>query len=255
MAEFWKNRVAVVTGASSGIGAEICVTLANNGMVVIGLARRINLIEELNDNVTGLGRIYGVECDLTDSNSIITAFEHIKNKFHVVHLLVNNAGRTTSNFVLDSPADEVKDVFDLNVVAACTCIKQAVELMKLHGSRSHIIIINSIFGHRVMELPKPAFHVYPATKHALTALCQTVRQEIRFNKLNIKLTSISPGMVETDFLKVYKEVNYAPYPKLQPKDVADAVVYALHTPPTVQVEEVILQAVAQYEPPKKKEEE
>ncbi|XP_055904818.1 farnesol dehydrogenase [Eupeodes corollae] len=254
MADYWRNRVAVVTGASTGIGAEVCVTLANNGMVVIGLARRANLIEALNERVTGIGRIYGLECDLTDTSSILKTFEHIKEKFYVVHLLVNGAGRTVANFLLESSAGEVKDVFDLNVIATCTCIMQSVELMKLHGLRSHIIIINSILGHRVLELPKPAFNVYPATKHALTALCQTVRQEIRYNKLNVKLTSISPGMVETDFLKVYNPASYAPIPKLQPKDVADAVLYALHTPPTVQIEEIILQAIPEHESPNKKEE-
>ncbi|XP_055849970.1 farnesol dehydrogenase [Episyrphus balteatus] len=245
-AEFWRNRVAVVTGASTGIGAEVCVTLANNYMVVVGLARRTQLIEDLNTRVTGLGKIFAIECDLTDTSSIVNAFEQIKAKFHTVHLLVNGAGRTVANFLLESSAGEVRDVFDLNVVAACTCIMQSVELMKIHGLRSHIIIINSILGHKVMELPKPAYNVYPATKHALTALCQTVRQEIRYNKLNVKLTSISPGMVETDFLKVYNPASYAPYPKLQPKDVADAVVYALHTPPNVQIEEIILQAIPEY---------
>lgn len=89
-------------------------------------------------------------------------------------------------------------------------------------------------------MPVPLFSVYPATKHAITALCQTVRQEIHFLKLNIKLTSICPGLVDTDFLNVYSQA-VDELPKLQPMDVAKAVLYALDTPDGVQVEDIILQ--------------
>ncbi|XP_061388690.1 farnesol dehydrogenase, partial [Musca vetustissima] len=104
----------------------------------------------------------------------------------------------------------------------------------------------SILGHRIPDVAVPLFSVYPATKHAITGLCQTLRQEIHFLKLNIKLTSINPGMVDTDFLNVYSH-TVADLPKLNAGDVADAIMYALETPHHVQVEDITLQAMRRYD--------
>lgn len=93
----------------------------------------------------------------------------------------------------------------------------------------------SILGHRIPDISYPAFGVYPATKHSLTALCQTIRQELSFLKAPIKLTSVSPGMVDTDILTAMNQEVISRLPKLGVSDVTDAVVYALSTPDTVRV--------------------
>ncbi|EDW24769.1 GL24329 [Drosophila persimilis] len=237
---YWRNKVAVVTGASVGIGASTAVLLANAGMSVVGLARRVRLIETLNDQVKGEGKIFAYECDLNDELQLTSAFTWIREKFHCIHVLVCNAGILKANFLSESSTKDIKELFDTNVVATASCLREGLKLMAEANVRGHIVVMNSVLGHRIPEVPVPLFSVYPATKHAITALCQTVRQEIHFLKLNIKLTSICPGMVDTEFLSVYSEA-VAELPKLQPLEVAKAVLYALDTPDGVQVEEIILQ--------------
>ncbi|XP_004523201.1 farnesol dehydrogenase [Ceratitis capitata] len=240
------QKVALVTGASAGIGAQIALQLANNGITVIGMARRTELIENLNKEVTGLGKIHARHCDLSSEESITAAFQYVNETFPPLTILVCNAGMLKANFISESTGKDIKDLFDLNVVATSICLREGLKLMRTNKSQGHIIVMNSILGHRIPEVPVPLFSVYPATKHALTALCQTVRQEIHFLKLNIKLTSISPGMVDTDFLSVYSRA-VAELPKLQASDVAKAVMYALETPDYVQVEEIILQAMRRFD--------
>ncbi|KAH8264057.1 hypothetical protein KR038_002034 [Drosophila bunnanda] len=237
---YWRNKVAVVTGASVGIGACTALELANAGMIVVGLARRVELIEALKDQVMGEGKIFGRQCDLSDEEQLTSAFSWIREKFQAVHVLVCNAGILKANFLSESTTKDIKELFDTNVVATACCLREALKHMAAVNVRGHIVVMNSVLGHRIPEVPVPLFSVYPATKHAITALCQTVRQEIHFLKLNIKLTSICPGMVDTDFLSVYSQA-VAELPKLQAKDVAKAVLYALDTPDGVQVEDIILQ--------------
>ncbi|XP_017058764.1 farnesol dehydrogenase [Drosophila ficusphila] len=237
---YFRNKVAVVTGASVGIGASTAVELANAGMVVVGLARRSELIEALNDQVTGDGKIFARKCDLSDEEQLTETFNWIRRDFDVIHVLVCNAGILKANFLSESSTKDIKELFDTNVVATASCLREALKHMAAVKVRGHIVVMNSVLGHRIPEVPVPLFSVYPATKHAITALCQTVRQEIHFLKLNIKLTSICPGMVDTDFLSVYSQA-VAELPKLQAKDVAKAVLYALDTPDGVQVEDIILQ--------------
>ncbi|KAL5284850.1 DHRS11.2 family protein [Megaselia abdita] len=232
----WNNEVAIVSGASAGIGASVALNLANLGMTVIGLARRNKLIDALNEQVTGggPGKIIGRKCDVTNENDIDETFKWIKENFSSIKIFVNNAGINKANFLIESPYDDFKNLFDVNVIASCNCIKNVVRLMREQNVKGgHIFVINSVLGHRIVEVPVPLFNVYPATKHAITALCQTTRAEFMFFKLDIKLTSINPGMVDTDFLKCYQSTEM--FPKLKPDGVAKAVVYAMNTPDYVQV--------------------
>lgn len=243
----WKDKIAVVTGASSGIGACIAQTLANVGMKVIGIARRADLIDELAENVSGGGKIYSRKCDVTNETEVLETFEWVKGNFGSIDVFVNNAGQIKASFLIESSTSDLQSLFDLNVVASCVCVREVIKLMRANRTKGHIIILNSILGHRVPDVPVPLFSVYPSTKYAITALCQTVRQEINFHKLNIKLTSISPGMVDTDFLAVYGSSVYAQLPKLKANDIAQAVMYALNTPDYVQIDDISLQAMFRHE--------
>ncbi|XP_013116230.2 farnesol dehydrogenase [Stomoxys calcitrans] len=242
--EYWNSKVAVVTGASVGIGAHIAIKLANAGITVVGLARRSDLIENLNKDVLESGaKIHAYHCDFTQEQSIDEAFKWIAEKFGSISILICNAGIIKANFVIESSNAEIKELYDLNVFATTICLREGLKLMRTpENHRGHIIVLNSILGHRIPDVAVPLFSVYPATKHAITGLCQTVRQEIHFLKLNIKLTSINPGMVDTDFLSVYSH-TLDDLPKLNAMDVANAVMYALETPNHVQVEDVTLQAM------------
>lgn len=149
----------------------------------------------------------------------------------------------TNKFLIEDDSEGFRKMFDINVIASCICLKEAVNLMKETTGKGHIIVMNSILGHRVPDIPfpmKPTFGVYPATKFALTGLCQTLRQELSFSKLPIKLTSISPGMVESEMLNSMNQQMVAILPKLKVEDIAEAVFYALNTPERVRIDEIII---------------
>ncbi|XP_055381458.1 farnesol dehydrogenase [Condylostylus longicornis] len=235
-----KNKIALVTGASVGIGAEITKSLANLGMIVIGIARRDQLVEKLNEEIENSGKIIARKCDVTNSDEVINTFKWIQETFGELNVFVNNAGMIKASFLMNTNTEDIKQLFDLNVVSSCVCTKEALLMMQKNQTKGHIILINSVLGHRIPDVPVPLFSVYPSTKFALTALCQTIKQEINYHKLSVKLTSINPGMVDTDFLKVYQ--CYDKFPKLKPENVAQAVVFALQTPDNVQIDDITLQA-------------
>lgn len=148
-----------------------------------------------------------------------------------------------STFLINDSMENFRKSFDVNVIASCVCLREAVKLMKETNSRGQIIVMNSILGHRVPDIPypmKPSFGVYPATKHALTAICQTIRQELNYLNLPIKVTSISPGMVETEMLSSMNHELVAMLPKLSVQDIADAVLYVVKTPHSVRIDEIII---------------
>ncbi|XP_031628322.1 farnesol dehydrogenase [Contarinia nasturtii] len=241
----WKGKVALVSGSSTGIGANITKALANSGLTVIGLGRRVEAIQDLTNQIQS-GKIIAKKCDVTNETEVLEVFKWIKDTFGHLNVFVNNAGVIKSDLLLESKTEDFKSTFDVNVISACVCIRESVKLIKANGSFGHIIVINSVLGHRIPDLPVPLFNVYPASKFALTAITQTVRQELAFQQANIKLTSISPGMVNTEFLTAYDSSFCAGLPRLKCDDVTAAVLYALSTSEQTQVEEVILQAVPEY---------
>lgn len=253
----WTGKVAVVTGASSGIGAEVASALANAGLIVVGLARRQELIQDIANRITGSGRLFARGCDITDEAEVKSTFEWIRSQHGTMHILVNNAGMMSSGFLIDYAAsvvgggvdqgmERLRRTFDVNVTAACVVIREAKQMMLMGGERGHVVLINSILGHRIPDVPVPLFNIYPATKYALNGLSQVFRQELRFlGRTNIKFTCISPGMVDTDMLsRAFREGGLKAVPKLRTEDVMAAVRYALETPPHVQVNDIILEAVS-----------
>jgi len=241
--EQWRGKIAVVTGASVGIGADTSIALANAGMTVIGLARRANLITALQAKVSGDGKIVGRQVDLTVEQEILDAFAWIEAQYGGADVLINNAALLVSGLVVDSPTDTIRKIFDLNVVGATICVQQMVKSLRKRGAKGHIIALNSILGHRIPDVPAPVFGIYPASKFAISALAHLVKSEMAFFKAPIKFTSISPGMVNTDLIESFSS-NFKDFmTKLEAEDVTQAILYALSTPDRVQVEEIILQAM------------
>ncbi|CAL4141828.1 unnamed protein product, partial [Meganyctiphanes norvegica] len=140
----------------------------------------------------------------------------------------------------DGTPEQWREMLDINVVSVCLCTSQAIKSMKDRNiDDGQIIHINSTLGHRVV--PWPQLHFYAATKHAMTALTEGMRQELREDNTNIRIASISPGLVATEFLaqmindgaaakKMYESV-----PCLEAKDVASSVLHILSSPVHVQV--------------------
>uniref|UniRef100_A0A9I3GIM9 Dehydrogenase n=1 Tax=Anopheles farauti TaxID=69004 RepID=A0A9I3GIM9_9DIPT len=241
----WAGKVAVVTGASSGIGAATVKALANAGMITFGLARRVERVDELKNDLSGDAkeRLHSIRCDVTKEEDILAAFRQIEEKFGGVDVLINNAGiaRSTVGVLQANNTQAIREVIDTNLVGLTLCSREAFQSMKKRSVDGHIIHINSILGHTV--LPMGTLNVYPATKYGVTALTETMRHELRLAGTKIKVTSISPGLVRTEIIPNSAAITEMPI--LEPEDIADAILYALGTPPRVQIHELTIKPVGE----------
>lgn len=148
------------------------------------MARRSEQIEALIENLGETkGEAYAFKCDVSNPQSVNDAFEWIEEKFGVVHILVNNAGVARSVNILDEKEkalEKLNEVMDTNVRGLIQCSREAYRLMKKSEDFGYIININSIMGHTNPALGL-SFNVYPASKHAVTAITETIRQELIYS--------------------------------------------------------------------------
>lgn len=177
----WTGKIAIVTGASSGIGAAIAVALAKVGFNVVGLARRTHLIEELSTELPNFsGKIHARHCDVASIESIQQAFAWIEQTFGQVHVLINNAGRTRIGLTLEAALkdEEIITTINTNLTGLVICTREAHKLMERHQDPAYIININSIQGH---ISPNPTFalgNLYGSTKHAVKNLTEVIRTDL-----------------------------------------------------------------------------
>ncbi|KAJ9585029.1 hypothetical protein L9F63_020639, partial [Diploptera punctata] len=240
--ERWAGRVGVVTGTSSGIGASIAEELVKKGLNVVGIARRVERVEQLAKSLKSeKGKLYALKCDVSKESEIIEAFHWIKKNLGGVDILVNNAAVAIQAPMINGQTEQWKAMLDTNVIGLSICTREALKIMKENGvDDGHIIHINSIAGHRLP--PSNRSVMYHATKNAVTVLAEGLRRELIKNNSKIKITSVSPGLVETELPpKEYLETM----PILAPKDIADGVLYVLGTPPHVQVHELTIKPVGE----------
>ncbi|KAI0215420.1 Dehydrogenase/reductase SDR family member 11 [Lamellibrachia satsuma] len=249
--ERWAGRVALVTGASSGIGAAIALALLNRGMKVIGCSRNVDKIEALANQMQegSKGSLTVIRCDLRNQGDITSMFERIRSEFGALHICVNSAGLSKNAPLLSGDTNDWREMLDVNVLAMSVCTREAVTLMRDGGvDDGHIINMCSMSGHRTINNKMNSF--YQATKFAVKALTEAVRCELRGLKSNIRVTEISPGLVETEFFarlggeelskKIFKNLN-----GLKAEDIADSVIYALSAPPHVQVHDILMRSTEQ----------
>ncbi|XP_063911294.1 farnesol dehydrogenase-like [Zophobas morio] len=247
----WKGKVAIVTGASAGIGAAIVEQLVDAGLQVVGFARRTDKIEALAKKLCRTkGKLHAVKVDISKEEDILAGFKWVSEKLGPVSILINNAGVLPNSTLVDGSTEEWKKVFDTNVMGLCVATREAVKIMKANRIDGHIIHINSVAGHKVPNIPN--MNVYPASKHAVTALTETLRQELNSLGLKIRITSVSPGGVTTELLEANNYVTdpnvkefLKTVPYLKAEDVADAVSYVLGTPEHVQVHELLIKPVGE----------
>ncbi|KAJ8913708.1 hypothetical protein NQ315_007425 [Exocentrus adspersus] len=245
--ERWKGKVAVVTGASAGIGAAIAEKLVEEGLKVVGMARRKERIEALAATLDGKpGKLYAYKVDMTQQDEILQAFRWVQENVGPVHILVNNAGLSRKTTIINGNIEDWKRILDTNVLGLAVASREALRIMQETGiDDGHIVNINSVAGHQVAPLPFQ--NVYPASKYAVTAFTETLRKELVAIKSNIKVSSVSPGKVDTEIFavngfleseEVLKLLSLAP--GLKSEDVANAVVYVLGTPRHVQIAELAI---------------
>ncbi|XP_043474197.1 farnesol dehydrogenase-like [Leptopilina heterotoma] len=245
----WIGKVAVVTGASSGIGLATSQYLVKEGMIVVGLARRKGKMEDEMKLFKGKGKFIAKECDVSNETQIAETFKWIHRTLGGVHVLINNAGLMTSSTMFEAKREVMSKIVNVNIMGLLYCTLEAVKIMKELGTEGHIININSIVGHRVLRNKELAFNVYPASKHAVTALTTTMEVELLGSK--IRCTSVSPGLVKTEVFEANsseeKNISGAldKLPNLLPEDVADSIVYILGTNPRVQITELTIRPLGE----------
>ncbi|XP_064637375.1 dehydrogenase/reductase SDR family member 11-like [Lineus longissimus] len=243
--ERWSGRVALVTGASSGIGAAIAEKLVKSGMKVFACARNIGKIEEMKKTLakdtTCKGTLFPIRCDLTKEEDILSMFATIKETAGGVDVCVNNAGLGfAGDNLMNGKTDHWRTMLQTNVLAYAIVTREAIQSMKSRNvDDGHIVYINSDSGYYTLN--DPTWHFYEGTKHAVTAQAEGLRRELRLANTHIRVSQVSPGWVQTEFAKraggeeFHKQCLEAGNKPLQPDDIADAVMYVVAAPPHVQV--------------------
>ncbi|XP_073828248.1 farnesol dehydrogenase-like [Musca autumnalis] len=245
--ERWHNKVAVVTGASSGIGAAIAKDLIENGLQVVGLARRLERVEAIRKQLpTKMQRnLTALPCDVSNLESVNKAFDQIIAKFGSIDILVNNAGCLILGQLVSMSVSDIQQVLQTNVMGVVHCTQRAFTSMKERDFPGHIILINSIAGHDVKVVPGvPEHNIYSPSKFAITAITEIYRQEFKGLDTKIKVTSISPGCVDTEILpdNIKQLIGET---MLKSQDISSAVMYAISTPPHVQIHEMIIKPLGE----------
>ena len=237
------SRVALVTGASSGIGAATVRALSADGFTVIATARRKDRLDELAKSISQV-EVFAADLTVQSDVDALAAFCEDKN----VEVLVNCAGGAfDAATVLDGDAEIWKKTYDINVIATLRITKAVTPQMIKHG-KGHIVVISSTAGHRAYENGGS----YVAAKFAETSLAHTLRLEL--NGLPIRITEIAPGMVKTDEFalnrfdgdgskasKVYEGVD-AP---LTAEDVAESIRWSVTLPDHFNVDSMVIRPLAQ----------
>ncbi|PSN43220.1 hypothetical protein C0J52_17257 [Blattella germanica] len=185
----WAGRVAMVTGASSGIGAAITKELVNKGLRVVGMARRVENIEALSVSLqTAPGKLYPVKADITQENEVCSVFNWVKNNLGGVDVLVNSAGTASANSLIDGPTENWRHILELNTLGLSICTKEAIHSMKERGvDDGHIVHINSVSGHTVPPNNSPVY-MYASSKAANLMLTEGLRRELLQMNSKIRIT-------------------------------------------------------------------
>lgn len=237
-----KDKVVIITGASSGIGAATAKLLAKNGAKVVLLARRLDRLNEIKDSLPD-ANISTMAGDVTNYEDVQAAVDYAVDKFGRVDVMFNNAGIMPVNTLVSGQRQEWQATFDVNVMGVLNGIAAVLPVMEKQGS-GHVIATGSVNSRRVV----PKWTVYSASKYAVRAIMEGLRMEE--TKHHIKATLIAPGSVHTE---LYKSI---PDPKerqaeikteeaigLDPNRIALAVMHAIDTPAGEDINEIIVRPV------------
>ncbi|XP_049799426.1 dehydrogenase/reductase SDR family member 11-like [Schistocerca nitens] len=238
--EKYAGRVAMVTGANSGIGYAITQALLGHGIIVVGFDKAVDKLQSLILKDTA-SNLHVVEGDLMDEDSILAAFKWIRDHLPGVDIMINNAG-ICSNFDLSSgPTDKWRELLYINVLGLSICTREAVQDMLSRGVDDGFIIHTcSIWGHITPN--QSGIAMYCASKQAVKTLLEGLRKDLVARKSKIRVGEVSPGLTRTGLAKKAgaSEAVYEMFPCMEPEDVAGAVVYMLSQHPRVQIHDIII---------------
>ena len=242
-----KDKVAIITGASSGIGYATALALSKAGAKVAIGARRVDRLEELAKKISAEGgEVFYQKLDVTQRSECENFAKAVLEKWGSIDILVNNAGLMPLSLFKSLKVDEWDRMIDVNIKGVLYSTASVILHMKEKKS-GHIVNLSSVAGRTVF----PTGTVYCATKHAITAFSEGLRQEFSARS-NIRVTSIEPGVVATELTDTITDEslqgfieNAKKMETLQAKDIANAILYAVESPSHVNVNEVLIRPTTQ----------
>lgn len=246
------DKIAIVTGATSGIGRATALMLARNGFNLIITGRRNDRLAQLSTEIEKLGvKSYTMNFDIRNNNETDKAFEMLPAQWHDVDILINNAGLAAgASGVEEGRWEHWEQMIDTNIKGLLYFSKKVIPLMTAR-KKGHIVNLSSVAASQVYA----GGNVYCATKHAVDAITKGMRIDLL--KYGIKVSSVSPGMVETEFSIVRYDGDrekaakvYDGVVPLSAEDVASTIEFIVTRPPHVNINDVLImptqQAMAYY---------
>jgi len=234
-----KNKIAIITGASGGIGSAIARKLDKNGCKLVLAGRSVESLNRLQKELINPSLV--VEMDVSNSDSVAEAFSEIIKEFETVDILINVAGVMPLSYLKNLHLEEWLETVEVNVKGILRTLHSALPSMKKQKS-GHVVNIASVDGKELYQ----GGAVYGASKAAIIALSKAMRMELS-PEFNIKVTSIEPGTVDTDLREditdkeLLEDKDYGgDEPKLESEDIARAVLYAVSEPDRVNVNEILI---------------
>jgi len=242
------SKIALITGATAGIGKATALTLAENGFDVIITGRRQELLQELKHEIETKhkNKVLALCFDIRNKKAITTEIENLPREWKNIDVLVNNAGLALGlEKVQDGNTDDWDTVIDTNV-KGLLYVTRAVAPLMIARNKGHIVNVSSTASKKVYE----GGNVYCATKFAVDALSQAMR--IDMIKHDIKVTQVCPGKTETEFSMVRfkgdkEKANkvYEGFVSLTAQDIAGIINYVVGLPPHVCINDLVVTPTAQ----------
>ena len=242
-----KGKTALITGASSGIGYSTAIALAKEGAKIVAGARRVERLEELKRTIEKMGGEITIQkLDVTQREECDNFAKIAIEKYGSIDILINNAGIMPLSFFKNLKFDEWDRMVDVNIKGVLYCTAAVIQFM-VNNKSGHIVNISSTAGRIVF----PAGSVYCATKYAITAFSEGLRQEFSIRS-NIRVTCVEPGVVATELTDTITDTSLNAFletvKKMEPlraDDIANSILYALQAPDHVNVNEILIRPVQQ----------
>jgi NADP-dependent 3-hydroxy acid dehydrogenase YdfG len=242
------SKIAMVTGATAGIGEATAEVLVNNGYKVIITGRRKERLGEIGDRLKlqNNGSVYTLQFDVRNKTEVDEAVQSLPDEWTDIDILINNAGLASGMApVQTGDTEDWEKMIDTNI-KGLLYVTRAVAPGMIERKSGQIVNIGSIAGREVY----PNGNVYCATKHAVDALTKGMRRDML--KDGIKVSQVAPGAVETEFSVVRfhgdeskAEDVYKGYDPLMAKDIADTVLFVISRPPHVNINDILVMPTAQ----------
>ena len=241
-----KDKIVVVTGASSGLGEATARLLSAQGATIVLGARRVNRLQALAKDIEARGgKALALETDVTRRQQVTALVDAAVQTYGRIDVMINNAGLMPQAPLEQLKVDEWDRMIDVNLKGVTYGIAAALPHMQRQKS-GHFVNVSSVAGHRV----GPGFAVYAATKFAVRALSEGLRQEVK--PYNIRTTVISPGAVATELPNTVSDPAAAERLRgfyaevaVPAESFARAVAFALSQPPEVDINEILYRPTRQ----------